>query len=42
MKCQFCGKKYTSTDQDQEVCDDCMPSLEELSNGKGDDEDETN
>jgi DNA-directed RNA polymerase subunit RPC12/RpoP len=40
MKCSFCGAKFTSVDPDQKVCDDCKHAVEELSNGKGDDEDE--
>lgn len=38
MKCTFCGKNFKPVDEDQEVCDKCKPALEELSNGKGDDD----
>lgn len=40
MKCSFCGKKFEPLEKDQDVCEDCMHSVEELTNGKGDDEDE--
>lgn len=40
MKCSFCGTKIKSLNKDQDVCDECMHSIDELSNGKGGDEDE--
>lgn len=40
MKCSICGTKYKPLTEDQTVCEDCFETLEELSNGKGDDEDE--
>jgi len=40
MTCQFCGKNFKPLKPDQEVCDKCVHSIDELSNGKGDDEDE--
>lgn len=40
MKCSFCGTKINSLNKDQDVCDECAHSIDELSNGKGDDEDE--
>lgn len=40
MKCSFCNVNFTPTIVGQEVCDDCLSSVEELTNGKGDDEDD--
>lgn len=40
MKCSFCGKNFKPLKKDQDVCEDCINSVEELSNGKGDDDDE--
>ena len=40
MKCSFCGKTFKPINEDQDVCSKCEPSVEELSNGKGDDEDD--
>lgn len=39
MKCSFCKKKFTPVAKET-VCDNCKDSVEELSNGKGEDEDE--
>lgn len=39
MKCDFCGKIFTPA-FDEDVCEECMYAVHELSNGKGDDEDE--
>lgn len=36
MKCSFCGKECKPSDNDLPVCDDCIGSADELSNGKGD------
>lgn len=40
MTCQFCGKNFKQLTPDQEVCSNCESTVDELSNGKGDDEDE--
>ena len=43
MKCSLCGKKYEPSTPDQIYCTDCTDCIEtvdELTNGKGDDEDE--
>lgn len=39
MKCSFCGKKFEPAFV-EDVCEDCMHSVNELSDGKGDDEDD--
>lgn len=39
MKCSFCGKIF-KTAYDEDVCEDCTHSVDELTNGKGDDDDE--
>ena len=36
MKCSFCGKKFEPV-VDEDVCKDCMHSVNELTDGKGDD-----
>lgn len=38
MKCSFCGKTFSPA-YNEDVCEDCMHSVDELSNGKGGDED---
>ena len=38
MQCIFCGKNFKPVDEDQDVCDKCAKTAEELSNGKGDDD----
>jgi DNA-directed RNA polymerase subunit RPC12/RpoP len=40
MKCIFCKKKFTPTEEDQEICEECIHSVDELTNGKGDEDDE--
>ena len=40
MKCSFCGKTFKPLNEDQDVCSKCESSVEELSDGKGDDEDD--
>ena len=40
MKCSFCGVNFKPLEPKQKVCEDCKHSVDELSNGKGDDEDE--
>lgn len=37
MKCDFCGKKFEPT-KDETVCKDCIHSVEELTNGKEEEE----
>ena len=39
MKCSFCGKIFEPA-YDENVCEECMHSVDELSNGKGGDDDE--
>lgn len=39
-KCSFCGKNFKPLEPEQTVCENCLHSVEELTNGKGDDEDE--
>lgn len=38
MKCSFCGKTFKPSKKDQDVCEDCINSVDELTNGKGDDD----
>ncbi len=40
MLCSFCGKKFIPLKKDQDVCDECIHSVEELTDGKGDDDDD--
>lgn len=35
MKCSFCGKECKPIGIELPVCDDCKDSANELSNGKG-------
>lgn len=39
MKCDFCGKEFTPV-YTEDVCEDCMHAVDELTDGKGDDDDE--
>lgn len=39
MKCSFCGKNFKPV-VNEDVCEECMHSVNELSNGKGDDADD--
>lgn len=39
MKCTFCGKIFTPT-YDEDVCEDCIYSVDELTDGKEENEDE--
>ena len=39
MKCSFCKKEFTPI-TNEDVCEDCKYSVDELSNGKGDEDDE--
>lgn len=36
MKCIFCGKEFKPV-EDGKICNDCICSVEELTNGKGGD-----
>lgn len=38
MKCSFCGKSFKSVDVDQDICEDCIHSVDELSDGKGEED----
>lgn len=38
-KCSFCGKVFEPV-YDEDVCEDCIHSVDELSDGEGDDDDE--
>lgn len=38
MKCDFCGKVFTPA-FNEDVCEECIHAVHELTNGKGDDED---
>lgn len=40
MKCSFCGKTFKPVDEKQDVCTTCAHSIEELTSGKGVDEDD--
>lgn len=40
MKCSICGTHFSPTLEGQDICDNCIHSLDELTNGKGDDKDE--
>jgi predicted amidophosphoribosyltransferase len=39
MKCSFCGKKFEPV-ADEDVCENCIHSVDELTNGKEENEDE--
>lgn len=39
MKCSFCGKEFKPV-VNEDVCEDCMHSVDELTDGKGDDANE--
>lgn len=39
MKCSFCGKKFKPV-VDEDVCEDCIHSVDELTNGKEENEDD--
>ena len=39
-KCSFCNEMFEPIKPDQEVCENCIHSVDELTNGKGDDGDE--
>lgn len=39
MKCIFCNKEFKPV-KDEDVCEDCVHSVDELTDGKGDDENE--
>lgn len=39
MKCDFCGKIFKSV-YGENICEDCMYSVDELSDGKGGDEED--
>lgn len=40
MKCSFCGVAFDPLEEDQNVCENCINAVDELTNGKGDDSDE--
>lgn len=39
MKCSFCEKEFEPV-YNEDVCEDCIYSVDELTNGKGDDDDD--
>ena len=39
MKCTFCDKNFKPV-FDEDVCEECIHSVDELTNGKGESEDE--
>lgn len=39
-KCLICGKPIIADADDDQICDACEETRDELSNGKGDDENE--
>ena len=38
LKCSFCGKNFEPV-VDEDVCEDCIHSVDELTNGKEENED---
>ena len=40
MKCSFCGVSFDPLEENQNICGDCAPAVDELTNGEGDDNDE--
>ena len=38
MKCAFCGRELKTTEQDQTVCNNCINSVEELTDGREEEE----
>lgn len=38
MKCEFCGKDIEMLTNDLLICEDCIHSVDELTNGKGEDD----
>ena len=40
MKCSFCGKQFKPLEKNQDICEECIHSVDELTNGKGDEDDE--
>lgn len=36
MKCSICGTSFKPENDNQDICDNCTPTVEGLSNGKGD------
>lgn len=40
MNCSFCNKTFKPSEPGQTICDDCKETVDELTNGKEDDEDE--
>lgn len=39
MKCSFCENEFEQV-ADEDICENCMHSVDELTDGKGDDENE--
>lgn len=39
MKCSFCEKEFEPV-HNEDICEDCIHSVDELTNGKGDDSDD--
>lgn len=40
MKCSICEQEFTSENEEQDICDECLPAVEDLCDGKGEDDDE--
>lgn len=38
MKCAFCGRELKTSEQDQTVCNNCINSVEELTDGREEEE----
>ena len=38
MKCAFCGRELKTSEQDQTVCKNCINSVEELTDGREEEE----
>ena len=38
MKCAFCKKKKKTSEQEQTVCNNCINSVEELTDGREEEE----
>jgi len=38
MKCSFCGKELKNSEQDQNICNNCISAVEELTDGREEDE----
>ena len=40
MKCIICSRPVEPENNEQDVCPNCAPAVDDLMNGRGDDEDE--